>query len=99
MGHDERRSQRLVFQLGAALAVTALAPVSELFPANAAPIERLSAMREAARSGRRVLVCRGRGGNYSTAPLELAQTFDRAPVEKPADGTGRLRDDDRSRIG
>jgi len=51
MGHDERRSQRLVFQLGAALAVTALAPVSELFPANAAPIERLSALREAARTG------------------------------------------------
>lgn len=84
MANEERGSQRLVFQLGAALAVTALVPVSELVPTSATQVERLSALREAAQAGCLTLLCRGHGGSYTTVVRhQLAQTFDRALDESP----------------
>ena len=93
MAISERGSQYLVLQLGAVFAVTASVSLAELADDAARPGARVMALRAAAQSGCLTLLSRGETGCVPLAPGKLAQTFDRAPVEKPTDGTGKLSSD------
>ena len=94
---SERRSQRFVLQLGAAFTVTASLSFADIAANAAAPHEKVLALRAAAQSGSMTLLAGTGMECVPVKPERLAQTFDRAPVEKP-DG-GKLRDGKASRTG
>jgi hypothetical protein len=88
MAEIDRKSQRFVFQLGAAFVVTASIPLSSIALDAATPTDKLSALRAAVDSGQLQLgLSTSDRASAAADALKLAQSFDKSfDNRSPVDG-------------